>query len=647
MLHKINRVCFLAVWLAVCSFPLTSAQDFSHVELGKFTIPRDLEIGLTILPKGEYLLDLIKGRRSGIGLATFKLDEMGFTHSWSDTAEVTEIKESYPQPKVVISVVTEGGEEYVEIRVFSENKLYRNLWKCATEPIPPSQREKEGGAMDPAIEMELKILAEAHHLLDMFADKIWPGWEGYKALDFTLRFPNLDYVVVTRNERLPRRFKILPGRVMEGKEVYIDRTKEMPGRIDPGMSIGGHGDITGVTASLSSRLTMAPSPGGESKPISDGSSENLDVKMRLTRMLIYVHEAFHSLQANLLLIAQKGGFVKPMGKMTDYDAQLDFSVYADIEGTALLRAYREKDPAKALEYFKDAFTARKLKQGVLPEGAAAMEVRRTASEGTSTYSELKMAALMIESGYPGESAERDPDVMAALRTADTFLESNGTSRLEQMASQTLDVDQRFYLYGAFQCLLLDRFLPEWKKEFFENNRTLDEVIDGFLKLSAEDQSRISQRWESSYDLKGIREKHGRVIKDRDETVRLVTDRKGKKYLIDLKRAQRGVEINPRNLDHVILYKGDQYFPHGLTKFVYGGLTLVSQDTPMKLSYASRALEWVDIEAKSGEKGYELKYGGKDVDIYKDVILTTKGFTLTAKAMKIAEDADTITISIID
>src|SRR4030042_3544377 len=98
MPHKINRACFLAVWLAVCLFPLLSAQDFSHVELGKFTIPRDLEVGLTILPKGEYLLDLIKGRRSGIGLGTFKPDEMGMTRSWSDTAEVTEITERYPQP---------------------------------------------------------------------------------------------------------------------------------------------------------------------------------------------------------------------------------------------------------------------------------------------------------------------------------------------------------------------------------------------------------------------------------------------------------------------------------------------------------------------------------------------------------------------
>ncbi|NTV80928.1 MAG: hypothetical protein HGA24_05855 [Candidatus Aminicenantes bacterium] len=647
MPHRIRWIFLAVFWLAFSSGLPRAAQEFSNVELGIFAIPRDLEIGLMILPKGELKLFLIKGRRSAIGLATVKPDERGMTQAWSDDAAATDVKENYPQPKVLIDVVTEGGEEFVEIRVFSDNKMYRNLWKCATEPIPPSQREKESGAVDPAVEMEVKLLAEAHLVLDAFAGKIWPGWEGYKALDFTLRFPNLDYVVVTRNERLPRRFKIWPGRAMAGKEVYIDRSKEMPGRIDPGMSINGHGDIAGVRAVLMSRLATDAPPQGTSTPASDAAAERLDVSMRLTRILIYVHEAFHCLQANLQLVAQKGGFVKPMGQQADNDAELDYGVFADIEGQALLRAYRENDPAKALEYFKDAFTARKLKQGTLPEGAAAMEIGRTASEGTSTYSELKMASLMKESGYPGEPAAKDPDVLAALRTVDSYFQDNGILRLEQMASRTLDVGQRFYLYGGFQCLLLDRFLPEWKKDFFEKNRSLDEVIDGFLKLSKEDQSQISQGWESKYGLKALREKHGRVIQDRDEAVRLVTSRKGKKFQIDLRRAQRGFSINPRNQDHVVTFRGDQYFPHGLTKLEFGSLSLVSEDTPMKMAYGSRTLEWIDVEARTGETGYVMTYGGKDGDLYKDVTLKTKGFTMTAKGVRIAEDPGTVTISIVD
>jgi len=125
------------------------------------------------------------------------------------------------------------------------------------------------------------------------------------------------------------------------------------------------------------------------------------------------------------------------------------------------------------------------------------------------------------------------------------------------------------------------------------------------------------------------------------------NRKGKTYLIDLKQAQRGFEINPRNQEHVVMYKGDELFPHGLVKLIYGSLNLVSQDTPMRLSLYRNTLEWVDTEAKEGEKGYELKYDEKAEDLYKNVTLTTKGFTMTAKAVKIVEEAGTVKISIID
>jgi hypothetical protein len=59
------------------------------------------------------------------------------------------------------------------------------------------------------------------------------------------------------------------------------------------------------------------------------------------------------------------------------------------------------------------------------------------------------------------------------------------------------------------------------------------------------------------------------------------------------------------------------------------------------------LEWVDTEAVSGHKGYELKYEEKADDLYRKVTLTTKGFSMTAKAVKIVESGETVTILIID
>jgi hypothetical protein len=624
------------------------AQQNPYVELGKVDVPKDLEWGITILPKGEYQLGVFRGRRAGIVLATIKPDAAGMTFSWSVDAEVTDTKENYPQPKVDVGLVTEAGEEFVQMRVFMENKLYKGLWRCATEPIDPSKRAKEEGPIDPAIETELRLLREVHALLDRFAEKIWPGWDGYKTLDFILRFPNRDTVIVTQNQRLPVRFKILAGEAMTGKAIYIDRAKELQGRISPAMSIGGHGDISGVNANLMSPLeTAAGKP--ESKPAAEEqAAASLDKGMRLTRMMIYVHEAYHSLQAKLMLEASKAGLVKPRGEINrDFDANLEYGVYADLEGKALLRAYQEKNKGKALQYFKDALVARDMKHKAMPPGAAGADERTTQSEGTATYANLEMAMLIKESGYRREIPKDDEILSQAFGTLDDYVKKEGVGALEEVAGRTLETTQRPYLYGAFQCFLLDRFSPQWKKMFFEKDRTLDEVIAEFMPLSAEEKAGIAARLKSDSASKEIWAKHSRVIKDRDDTIQLVTGRKGTKYLIDLRRAQRGFEINPRDQEHVILYQGAQFFPHGLVKFVYGSLNLESVDTPMRLSYAPHALEWVDTEAKAGEKGYELKYDGKAEDLYQNVTLKTRGFTMTAKAVKIVEDAGTVTISIID
>jgi hypothetical protein len=643
------------IWLGLTALLLIGwpsishgAQDISHVELGNIDVPKDLEWGVKILPKGEYKLAVFKGRRAGIMLATIKPDAAGMTFAWSVDAEVTETKESYPQPKVDVSTVTEAGEEFVEFRVFLENKLYKGLWKCATEPIDPSKRAKEEGAVDPAIESELRLLKEVHALLDRFAGKIWPGWEGYKTLDFILRFPNRDTVIVTQNQRLPVRFKILASEAMHTKAVYIDRTKELAGRIGPAMSIGGHGDISGVTATLMSPMeTAAGRP--ESKVVpGEQSPESLEKEMRLTRMMIYVHEAFHSLQAALMIEASKAGLVKPRGDMNrDFDASLEYAVYADLEGKALLRAYQEKDKAKALEHFKDSLVAREIKHKAMPPGAATGDERTTQAEGTATYANLEMAKLIKETGYEREVPKDNQIISEAINSIDQYINKEGSSRLEEVAGRTLEVTQRPYIYGAFQCFLLDRFSPQWKNAFFEKDRTLDEVMAEVLKLSPEEKSKITTRLKTDSAFNEIWAKHSRVMKDRDDTVQLVTGRKGTKYLIDLKRAQRGFDINPRDQEHVILYKGDQLFPHGLVKFVYGSLVLESQDTPMRLSFSPHALEWVDTEPKPGEKGYELKYDAKVEDLYQNITLTTKGFRMTAKAIKIVEEAGTVTISIID
>jgi hypothetical protein len=328
----------------------------------------------------------------------------------------------------------------------------------------------------------------------------------------------------------------------------------------------------------------------------------------------------------------------------DFDVNLEYSVYADIEGEALLKAFQETDETKALEYFKDSLVAREIKQKAMPPAVVIADLLKTRDEGTATYANLQMAILIKKTGYQSEAAKNDEVISSAFKHVDDYIKKEAVSSLEATAGKTLEVAQRFYIYGAIQCLLLDRFLPQWKKGFFENDRTLDEVAAGSLNLSEGDKQRIAERLKTDFSFNEIRARHRQVIQNRDNAIQLVMNRKGKKYLIDVKHAQQGFNIEPREL---VLCRQEQIYPHGLRGFVFGSLKLISQDTPMRFITAQYVLEWIDTEAKEGEKGYELKYETKDGDLYKNVTLTAKGFTLTAKAINIVEEVDLVKIQIRD
>ena len=122
----------------------------------------------------------------------------------------------------------------------------------------------------------------------------------------------------------------------------------------------------------------------------------------------------------------------------------------------------------------------------------------------------------------------------------------------------------------------------------------------------------------------------------------ILSRKGKTYRIDVTQAGESFDVNPRDL---ILKDKAQFYPHGLIHVYFGSLKLTSKETPMR--FADWVLEWIDTEAKPGEKGYELKYDSLEGDLYKGVTLMTSGFSMTAKAVKIKESADTVEISVVD
>ncbi len=135
-----------------------------------------------------------------------------------------------------------------------------------------------------------------------------------------------------------------------------------------------------------------------------------------------------------------------------------------------------------------------------------------------------------------------------------------------------------------------------------------------------------------------------TAKTEDEIVAEILARKGKIYRIDVTGAGEDFDINPRTL---IIRDGVEFFPQGVIHVIFGGSKLVSKETPILFRIRESVIEWVDTGAKSGEKGYELKFDSQDGDLFKGLTLTTSGFSMTAKSAKVKEEGDKVTISVID
>lgn len=614
----------------------TPAIQF-HIEripLGEITTPHDLEIRGEIWVAGQYHLELLDGgRRVGIALARSDGSQVS-----TDDAAIEELKEPPAVPRVELSIVTKDRIRFLKIAVYREKRLYTRLIRCSDGGTPGGARRSEIGPLDPAIEVELEIVKEVHALVRMFGRQAWPGWNDIDALRFSLTFPNRTVVTVDRDDKaVPPRFTRLPGKDIDRKGVYIDRSRETPGRLAQHTSMRGHGDITGVEVSLMD--SVVPVQGQETSP---RAREQYTQYTTLAHALFYIHEAFHAFRAGIHV---DGGRAAPIADSpsvsTDFDPTLQYSVNADFEGRLLLKAYREPDDARALGYFKESLVARALKRQAMPPGAIAAERMFSREEGTATYAQLKIATLIKNAGYRGQPGNASGIMAAALARADEYLAQEMELSLESTAGRTLDVGPRDYIYGAFQCALLDRVAPDWKVGFFEHNRTLDEAVETAVPLSADETRTIADRLKTEPTYADLLTKHRRVIQERDEAVQLVTNRRGVTYSLDL----TSVYAEHRSaLAAGLPYGGKRFYPHGVKELSSPGMRLVSRDTPMRLDRT--LLEWIDADAKTGEQGYELKYEKRADDQYLNATVTCRGFTLTAKAITINKNGDAVRITIV-
>ncbi|UCH92580.1 MAG: hypothetical protein JSV88_20100 [Candidatus Aminicenantes bacterium] len=473
------------------------------------------------------------------------------------------------------------------------------------------------------LEIELKRIEETYRLLDRFAEEIWPRWDNYNDIEVRVRFPNMVHLLVNPRQSVPEGYERLQGRTLQGKSIFINRKKELPIKIAPPLKGGGGGGLT-----IRIRLRQVNVPPEELKKLKKPPPGYQPMVDSDGQILLYVHEFFHGFQRKYEL-SGKGD-----DALYKFKVNTEYATYSNIEGLALLNAYNEKDHAGALEFLKDYLVAREIKQTFMPPGSAAAEQFTAVSEGTASYSNIKMAMILRDNKYkPGISQQDDP-FFFNFKFMDGYIENNLTKDLRFTMEFTLEKVGKCYAFGAYLCLVLDRFVPGWKNGFFQEKKNLDQVTANFLKLSPAQKKVIADRLKTKYPYDELYAKHNAVIKERDEAITMIKNRTGKKYIVDFKKTREFPLVKPRG--KVIRIDVEQIFLHGIEKLDLGEIELTSIDTPMHRPWLY-TFEWIDTEADKDKKGYEISFKEKIEDTYKKVVFKTNGFTLKAPELQINED----------
>ena len=626
------RRAVLALIGLVWFVPVTHAQ--TRVDLGTIAIPQDFDDRTSVLPKGDYGL-VLRGEELALVQKNWR---DGLERSFGIATRAEDAATEAAKPLVEVTETTADGRPYVQIRVLNAKKSYTALLRISREGGP---RPVFGGTLDPAITRELALLREAHNVMRTYAASIWPGWTAHDGLEFFVTFPNRAVLILSGRSRVPQAFESLPVPAIGSKRAYIDTSRALPGAILGVTGMSGRADYEGVSATLLGPIAGVGTTAGAKPPAGPSTSIG---RGDLIRMLTYVHEAFHCLQTDYQVQVEKAGRRRNRGRPVPFfEPTTDYAVYAEIEGEALVKAFQATNREAALEHLKDSLVARELKQKAMPEGAVVNDVIRTRAEGPATYANIRAAMLVRDSGRPPANAHDAAILDAAYGELQAYIQSNTSERMAREIVSANETGDRYYIYGAYQAMVLDRVFPDWKAGVFENDQTLDDVLVERLALTASDRDAAAARFARVYRIDEVRARHAAVIKARQDAIAAVKSRQGRAFRVDVRQAQRNVDIRPR--PGAIITPAEQVYPHGLDGLTYGSLRLVSKDTPMTLR--GPLLEWVDTEPVSGEKGFELKYDTQDGELFRNVTVTTKGFTFTAKAIRVADDGKVVTFFVVD
>jgi hypothetical protein len=196
----------------------------------------------------------------------------------------------------------------------------------------------------------------------------------------------------------------------------------------------------------------------------------------------------------------------------------------------------------------------------------------------------------------------------------------------------MEVWTKKYLYGYYQALLLDRIMPEWKRDFWKDGTSLADFLGRAIRYDTTQASRRAERLRREYRLPALLEKHGKFIAEGAKVVRAVEERAGRRYVVDFSRIGR-FDLIPREAFYPYKDGSTIYCPLGIERIDIGDLSLVTEETPLVIE-DSYYIRWIDEEKENRMK---LESTLRDeTGVYHNAIVETDGFVLRAPRLRVVE-----------
>ena len=508
-------------------------------------------------------------------------------------------------------------------------------------PQPPPQTAVlpavPASALSPVMTIDLKRIEETWRILDALADEVWPGWTGYRDVPFLFEYPNGVRMLVGHPSPTDE-FAPVADLVVQGKKVYLDRAHENAIALKPPF-LGGGGILPYGKGTPIRIVSLKMREAAEMEEVMDaeGRTDKRPRKLRTAsenQILMNIHELFHLYQDTQARMRY--------GNLR-LNTDLDFAVYAEVEGLALEKAFLEPDEAKAREILQDFLAARQLKRKNMTELERNQESENEVWEGTCVYAEAMALRLMQEGAYAPVLSPADDPFYFGFKDAAAFLEER-TEALRQVRTQTMDAMGKLYRIGCFEALLLSRFFPGWQKDFLKEGRFLDKTIAEKLGVSAEAVDARTKELPARYPVDEITRRHQPVIEGRDAALKMAREMKGRVYVVNAKPIQEYVIPKGRGESYKVGLIN--IYPRGIERIAVRDVLLTGAETLM-LTDQLYYFKWVDPAGDPKVKGYTLTYSRKEgEDVYFDAEFKTTGFTLKAPKIRVKDTPSRVKVTVL-